>query len=177
MRETTKKRSKTSAKCEGETAPRRLENVTLAGAIAEGLEEIRSSAATLIVAAGQENQEREVLVPLMDWQVFGGKLVEIGKAKGGKPDDAEAEPSEEPGPRLHSCLLTLENLAFLMQELGYDVREAVRILALQAKGGIAPPESRMRYTADMLRLACEYMTATADQIEAELAGPAGAGEA
>jgi hypothetical protein len=172
LKQPAKKRAKATPKKAQGVVDARNENVELAGAFAERLDQIRTSTATLVVATGRGGDGRDVLVPLMDWQVFGTKLVELDK-----PGEADAEAPDESGLRMHSSLLLFENLAFLMQDLGYDMREAVRILALQAKGGIAPPESRMRYTAGMLRLACEYMTVAADQIEAELAGPIATQEA
>jgi len=129
----------------------------MAGAVPASVIEIRASNISLVAAFGHGSTGDDILVPLIDWQTFGNK-----------PPNADETGPNDFGQELSSHLITLENLAFLLQDMGSDMREAIRILALQARGGAKPQEGRMRYTLRMLRRASEHISAAAEHLEQDV---------
>jgi hypothetical protein len=136
------------------------ESISVSGGLAARVTQIRASSVNLITTFGKDKNSRDVLVPLVDWQLFGEKA-----------SAAEESAHNESVHELSSSLLALDNLAFLLQDIGFDMYEAVRLLAVSSKGSVGPPESRMRYAARMLRLASKHISAAAEKIDQELLGP------
>lgn len=135
------------------------EHVTLSGPLPDNLNQIRASKVSLMTVFGEDEAGRDIIVPLVNWQLFGQSY------------DSEVKIGENQyGPELSSQALMLDNLAFLLQDISFDTREAVRVLAAQSKGGLSPLEGRMRYTARMLRRASVHISAAAEQIETDLLG-------
>ena len=132
------------------------EAVLVNGGPVASLVEVRASNVSLVATFGRTQDGRDVLIPLIQWQMFGGTMAALENAA---PND--------PGPQLSSHLVSLDNLAFLLQDVGYDMRDAVR-LVLRSTGEIAMVEGRMRYTARMLRLASKHMSAAAEQLDEQL---------
>ena len=128
------------------------EAVSVSGGLFADLVAIRASNVNLVATFGNAQDGRDVLVPLVNWQLFGGKVAAVD------------ETANASAPELSSHLLALDNLAFLLQDVGYDMREAVRLL-VQSKGGVPLQEGRMRYTARMLRLASKHISAAAEQLQ------------
>lgn len=150
-------------KSNAESAPaeqgtERARSLSPGGTIPSHLMQIRASNADLVTVFGSTEEGKDLLVPLLDWQLFGSRATE------------SFEPDEK-GPQIYSTLLGLDNGAFLLQDLAFDMQDAVRQLCLQSKGGVAPRDDRMRYAARMLRLAAKNATAAAEQMEAELLTP------
>ncbi|MBD8736208.1 hypothetical protein [Sphingomonas sp. CFBP 13706] len=134
--------------------------VSLYGDLHGGLTMIRASSVRLVLTFGELSDGRDVLVPLVDWQTYGHLM------------SAGVEPkAEDKGPLLSSTMLSLDNLAFLLQDLSYDTRDAVRLLATQSKAGVSPVDERTRYAARMLRLASKHLSSAADQMEDLLEEP------
>lgn len=134
--------------------------IALSGRIAASVTEFRMSSLNLVTTFGKLEDGSAVLVPLLDWQLFGQSALsgsEIGL--------------DETGPEISSHLLSLDNLAFLLQDIAFDLREALSLLGTQASSAVTPVESRMRYTSKMLRLAAGSLTAAAEQIDGNLDGP------
>jgi hypothetical protein len=61
--------------------------------------------------------------------------------------------------------MSFDNLAFLLQDIGYDMRQAARLLVAQSQGEIAPSHERLRYTMRMLRAASKHIGAAAEHLE------------
>jgi hypothetical protein len=128
--------------------------VSLYGDLHGGLTMIRASSVRLVLTFGELSDGRDVLVPLVDWQTYGHLM-----SAGVQPD------AEDEGPLLNSTMLSLDNLAFLLQDLSYDTRDAVRLLATQSKAGVSPVDERTRYAARMLRLASKHLSSAAELME------------
>lgn len=139
--------------------------VSLYGDLHGGLTMIRASSVRLVLTFGELSDGRDVLVPLVDWQTYGHLM-----SAGVQPD------AEDEGPLLNSTMLSLDNLAFLLQDLSYDTRDAVRLLATQSKAGVPPVDERTRYAARMLRLASKHLSSAAELMEDLLEEPEGQAE-
>jgi hypothetical protein len=133
------------------------EAVEVTGGLPARVTQVRYSTLNLITIFGKGTDSRDVLVPLVDWRMSGAKA----------DDGKELAPSDT-GVELSSHLLTLDNLAFLLQDIGFDVREAVRLLAIQARGDATALMSRMQYTATMLQRASQHFSVAADTIIVEI---------
>ncbi len=133
------------------------ERVSVSGGLHASLTEIRSSNANLIATFGKGEGGRDILVPLVDWRLYGQKI---------SPNPS----TNEDTPELFGNLLTFDNLAFLLQDIGCDMLAATKILTKQSNCYIMPLEGQMRYTADMLRRASGYLSAAAEEIDNELVG-------
>ncbi|GGF18079.1 hypothetical protein GCM10011611_24900 [Aliidongia dinghuensis] len=130
------------------------ENVALPGGIATSLTQIRSSSVNLVITFGQRDDGDDVLVPLVEWQLFGQKSSGEGESD-----------RNDPPPELSSHLLTLDNLAFLLQDIGFDTRNAARLLSAQSNSQAGLMKGRLDYTLRMLRLASEYISDAAEKME------------
>lgn len=135
------------------------ERIAMAGGFVRGITQISASNIALTVAFGTTESDGDVLVPIVHWQLYGRR----GPHSGDPPED-------QFGDELFSSIFPFENLAFLLQDMSFDIREAVRLLVAQSQGGIVPMEDRMRYAAKMLSLAQENLSAATEQIAAELLG-------
>lgn len=133
--------------------------VSLYGDMHGGMTMIRASNVRLVLTFGELADGRDVLVPLVDWQIYGRPL-SAGSEVG--PDDKD--------PLLSSTMLSLDNLAYLLQDLSYDTRAAVRLLHAQSKAGIPLVEERTRYMERMLRLASANLASAAEDMSELISG-------
>lgn len=133
------------------------EAVGLHASLRRRLTQIRASDISLLVTYGERGDGSDVFVPLADWQFFGAHLANI--------DDDELEGK---GHELFSALLSLDNVAYLLNDMSFDVKEIVRLVSQQARSGIAPLEDRMHYTAKMLKRASAHLLSAVEQIEADI---------
>lgn len=136
--------------------------VSLYGDLHGGLTQIRASSIRLVLTFGEFSDGRDVLIPLVDWQTYGHQ---VAPGVDPKPDDR--------GELLSSQLLSLDNLAFLLQDLSYDTRDAVRLLVSQSKGDVSPVADRTQYAVRMLKLASKNLLSAAEQMEEMLVKGAG----
>lgn len=143
----------------------REEEVSLFGGFAQSITQIRASALRLITTYGIGDHDRDVLVPLIDLQLYGTKA----------PSEEDVGP-DDPGQSLVSYVVSFDNAAFLLQDMAFDLRDAIRLLTQQPKGGITPQAQRMRYAVRMLRQATAHLAAAAEGLEAHFLADEGHSE-
>lgn len=146
-----KKRSPKSASASKATED---ETVAVTGSVARRMSEIRASNMSLVLTFGLSSSETQVLVPLIDWQLFG-----MLEGNGFGPDLPTV------GEEVFSSVLTLENVAFLAQDFGDDLRTAVKLLSQQSIGSVKPSVDRLSYAASLLREAGTHFSEAADLLE------------
>lgn len=120
----------------------------------ERVTHVQKSVIDLVTTAGTINGS-SVLVPILDWHLL--------ETKSQDPDN-----EEENSAAATSRLFYFENIAFLMQSVSQDLRQAVYMLAGQTRGGVAPLEDRMEYTADLFKGASELLADAAEVIKKEI---------
>jgi hypothetical protein len=134
------------------------EVLALHASLRRRLTQIRSSELSLLLTFGETQDGVDVLVPLLDWQLFGIDLALY---------DDDDEP-EGKGPELYSSLVALDNLAFLLHDMSADIHSAVKRVSAQSNGGTDTHRERMRYAAKMFTQASVHLMAAAETIEADL---------
>lgn len=120
--------------------------ITVFGGVPRQIVQIRSASMMLVTAFGEKEDGEDVMVPLLDVQLFRVPASDEGKSANSKAgeDDDEA---------LISMILTLENASFLIADMAGDIQRAVSLLAQQCGGDIKPDEQRIQYSAQSLRRA------------------------
>lgn len=112
----------------------------------------------LVMAYGQTDEGEDVMVPLLDVQLY---PINPNQDDGPSSDDAD-DLDETP---VFTSVLTLENTAFLLNDMAGDVGRAVDLLAAQCGGSVKPDPERMRYSAQVLRKAASRLQATAELLD------------
>lgn len=129
--------------------------IAVTGAVPDRVAQLRSSTLSLVTLFGEMDDD-EVLIPLIDWQLFGRRELSVAL------DD------EEIGEELASHLVAFDNMAFILSRIGQDLCNAVRHLVAQSHGGIVPIRSRTDYTARTLQRAAELMLSAAAELRSGL---------
>lgn len=120
--------------------------ITVFGAVPRQIVPIHSASMMLVTAFGAKEDGEDVMVPLLDVQLFRTPVPQDDKPTTAQDDEDEPE-------SLISMILTLENASFLVSDMAGDIQRAVAVLAQQCGGSIKPDEQRIRYSAHSLRKA------------------------
>lgn len=154
-------RKKRPVKAKAASKETESEMVSLTGSVARRLSEVRASNMNLVLTFGMKSSEKGILVPLIDWQLFGCL-------------DGNGVGSDAPsiGDEVFSSVLTLENVAFLAQDIGEDLRRAITLLLEQTKGSVKPSFDQLTYASSLLREAGTYFTESADLLDQSVSASA-----
>jgi len=128
------------------------EIVTVYGATAERCTTLRSVSLSLVVGTGERNDGQLVLVPYVECELM--------------EDDSDSD-SEPPKPL--TWILTLDNVAFLVEEFSTDLAGLVSPLANMAKGELKPARERLEYAVQCIARANEQLAAAGDGLRELLA--------
>ncbi len=132
--------------------------ITLYGAIPRQIVPVRSSSMMLLTAYGEKEDGEDVMVPLLDFQLFRASA-------NGEDEKADGVDDQNADAALISMILTLENASYLFSDMAGDMQRAVAVLANQCGGGIKPDEQRIRYSAQSLRKAASRLEEAAGLLE------------
>jgi len=126
------------------------EFVTVYGATAERCTTLGSVTLSLVIGTGERNDGQLVLVPYVECELM--------------EDDTE---SEEPKPL--TWVLTLDNVAFLVEEFATDLAGLISPLASMANGDLKPARERIEYAVQCIARANEQLAHAGDGLRELLA--------
>lgn len=111
-------------------------SVRIGPALAQGVTTVAKTDITLIAAVGELEDEQRVLVPFLQCAVFG--------------------PGEDPDP-LWSGRLTMDNVAFLLEQMAIGLAETLEPVGSMSQGDLRPLPARLDYAADRVASAGESL--------------------